>query len=135
MVANVLWKLRNGKENDLPYEELMRQAARIAINRTIAGVHFPVDTAAGHLLGTTLAEYFICRCEYREKREDNPSDKDKAVFWQHRFLGDQFDGKQDFSMKQLREPHPKHIPPVDHSSASGSKILGWLWDKAADEWR
>ncbi len=53
----------------LPYADLkwgaqfMRLASRVAINRTIAGVHFPVDTAAGALLGLTLGEYFVHRCK------------------------------------------------------------------------
>jgi membrane-associated phospholipid phosphatase len=34
-----------------------RVAARIAVNRTIAGVHYPVDSAAGAVLGVTLGEY------------------------------------------------------------------------------
>ena len=48
---------------ELRTEQLMRQAARVAINRTVAGVHFPVDSTAGRVLGVTLAEYFIARCK------------------------------------------------------------------------
>ena len=40
----------------------MRQAARIAINRTVAGVHFPADSAAGAVLGLTLGQYLVKRC-------------------------------------------------------------------------
>src|SRR5262249_9504289 len=49
----------NGTLDDLWTKQLMRLAARIAINRTIAGLHFPVDSAAGALLGLTLSEYLI----------------------------------------------------------------------------
>jgi membrane-associated phospholipid phosphatase len=40
-------------------EMLMRTAARIAENRVIAGVHFPVDNAAGMVLGTMLGKALL----------------------------------------------------------------------------
>ena len=56
---------RRGKWNDREsvwVNQLMRQANRIAVNRTVAGVHFPVDSVAGALLGLTLAEYLVNLC-------------------------------------------------------------------------
>jgi hypothetical protein len=34
-----------------------RLAARVAINRTVAGMHYPVDSGAGAVLGLALAEH------------------------------------------------------------------------------
>ncbi|MBQ0960292.1 phosphatase PAP2 family protein [Ideonella sp. 4Y11] len=39
--------------------QLNRLARRIAFNRVVAGVHFPIDSRAGHALGLQLAAHFV----------------------------------------------------------------------------
>lgn len=41
------------------YIQLFTQASRVAVNRTVAGVHFPIDNWAGEKLGTALSEYLL----------------------------------------------------------------------------
>ena len=44
-------------------EQIMLVANRIAVNRTVAGVHFPVDSMAGCILGLSLGDYLVARCK------------------------------------------------------------------------
>ena len=64
-VAHVLEKLLK-LDQDTKFQpaidQLQRQAARITTNRVIAGVHFPVDSMAGRMLGVAIGEYFVGRC-------------------------------------------------------------------------
>ena len=42
-------------------DQLFRLACRIAVNRTVAGVHFPADSAAGAVLGIQLGRWLLAR--------------------------------------------------------------------------
>ncbi|MDQ8732844.1 phosphatase PAP2 family protein [Bradyrhizobium sp. LHD-71] len=42
--------------------QLLRIAERIAINRQVAGVHFPVDSVAGMVLAQSVSEFHVARC-------------------------------------------------------------------------
>ena len=54
-LATVLHRLMTGGAPD-PEAALFRIAHRIAVNRTVAGVHFPVDSAAGAVAGCMIGE-------------------------------------------------------------------------------
>jgi hypothetical protein len=113
-------------------DQLMRQAARIAVNRTVAGVHFPVDSAAGEMLGLKLAEYFIARCR-------NPDEGVTGVVpW--RFVGERYVATDDFDFRALYDTTTGNlvvgafVDPLPQVTIIGSKILNWLWQRALEEW-
>ena len=62
MVAYLLPQLLGLDPGDPRRVQLERLAARISINRVIAGVHFPIDAIPGRILGRVLCDYFVARC-------------------------------------------------------------------------
>jgi hypothetical protein len=139
MVALILRRLTSKKLADNSWGvQLMRQAHRVAVNRTIAGVHFPVDSAAGHMLGLTLAEYFIRRCT---------NSAGNADFQAWKFDGTKFGSKDDFDPPahfnlanevQQKANSSGGVTFADKvgglASIKTSPLLEWLWKKAATEW-
>ena len=58
-LATVLTRLTGGDPVDhaIARSRRFRLATRIAINRTVAGLHYPIDSACGAVLGIALGEY------------------------------------------------------------------------------
>jgi hypothetical protein len=124
-------------------EHLMRLAARVAINRTVAGVHFPVDSAAGAVLGLTLGNYLVTLF----------SGAGAYVPWTFdgtKFVGPQPDG--DFYWTQFYDvaatghgqkevvngagdKYVSKAAQVTVAPTKQSKVLRRLWDKAKAEWK
>jgi hypothetical protein len=120
---------------------LLALAARIANNRMIAGLHTPIDTSAGRLLGTVLADYLAARCtgsasmstgeffgadlkvvnrDLKLQRPDESMDKPIALT----ASGGELRANQDASCK------------LEYSKIAVAKsdALEWLWIKAREEW-
>jgi hypothetical protein len=155
MLAAVLWRLlrtagppsNTSPNGTKPYhlmgwlEQVLRLANRIAVNRTIAGVHFPVDSAAGCVLGLTLGYYFVARCK--------TTTSSNTTYDAHKLDGPTFpqgtaamaDG--DFYWTLYIDPATGNIltpTSVTKLNTTGtlpvqfSPLLNWLWGKALAEW-
>jgi len=106
-------------------EQLQRLAARIAINRTVAGVHFPVDSAVGRLLGTALGEFLVARSTGASMR---PRGFDGRLF-----VGTGNEAK-DFSLHDALDSGAGSVsgPAV---ALAAAPLLAWLWQGAVQEWQ
>jgi hypothetical protein len=117
---------RGRKNGEACHEQLQRLAARIATNRVVAGVHYPIDSAVGRLLGTALGEFLVARATSGKTHERGFDARDYVAS----------DGSAlDFSLHQ----------PLDHGhgySRAGrptpvvrSPLMDWLWKEAVKEWQ
>jgi len=137
MIARILWELLRGGDGAVLGEQLMREAARIAVNRTVAGVHFPIDTAAGQVLGLSLARYFI-------ERATGSGIPRPFNAW--RFDGERYPGNLDFEFHKFYDPAsaaetpdpavvPHYVDPIVSQAPEPSAVLSWLWTEAMAEWQ
>jgi hypothetical protein len=118
------------------HDQMMRLASRVAINRTVAGVHFPADSAAGCCLGLALGYYFWRRCT-------GGTTYDSFAFHGGSFplvsanQAPPLDG--DFYWEEIERTMfgagtAPYIQRTGAQPLQPSPILAWLWGKARAEW-
>jgi membrane-associated phospholipid phosphatase len=100
-------------------DQLEAQAARISINRTVAGLHFPVDSHAGRVLAKTLSEYFLNFCLQNGKIGVRTA----------AYLDAKDDFHPDFDLSTNT-----YFAPQNLYAAVDKSPLSWLWGKALTEW-
>jgi len=128
--ARVLLELAQGTGHlpDRLEAMLMAQAARIAINRTVAGVHFPADSVAGAMLGLALGEYFINRAGGGTLQLGTATFDGNAMGSTDFLPGDLFRNGQRTDMDGGIVTLQAGTSPVDVSAP-----LQWLWNEARRE--
>ena len=126
MVSAVLQALL--PHGDKYKEQLERQAARIAVNRTAAGLHYPVDSAVGRLLGTALADFIVARCTGNMKLHERGFSGPKF----HGPLGTVIDFDSRVSMTNNQSGYYEYLSTI--GTIAASPLLQFMWTKAAKEW-
>jgi hypothetical protein len=109
-------------------EQLERLAARIAVNRTVAGLHYPVDSAVGRLLGTALSDFMVARCTGAKLHERG---FDGRKF--HGVQGTVIDFDPRVSMADNQSGYYELLP--GSATVAASPLLHFMWTKAVAEWK
>ncbi|WOP15809.1 phosphatase PAP2 family protein [Ottowia sp. SB7-C50] len=102
-------------------QQLNRLATRIATNRVVAGLHYPLDTAAGWALGTSLGDYVVA-CAAKG------TSVNKRDFNSQAFGGKDFSVNGDLASKGTTETA------LALTAATEVAALQSLWDAAIKEW-
>jgi len=117
--------LEQQQRNYADYEKrqalLRKLAERIAVNRTVAGMHYPIDTWAGAILGRAVGQIILAKCGYepRRVRAYRYSAKGDLDFYGHEFA---------------KRDNPKYgVEKMGDFSVRASPVFTWLWDKASKE--
>lgn len=120
-IASVLAALVPGLAGSDVEAMLRSVALRIAHNRVVAGLHFPVDNLAGRLLGDAVADHFLAACR--------GGPVTSAVF--------DPTGHAATALEAL-EAHARYGGPGCSGVAAGpisfNPLLNQLWTAAAAEW-
>lgn len=105
-------------------------AHRIAANRVVAGVHYPVDSASGAVLGCMIGEALIAigtggqlkQMSYAKATNDNADET----------AGEAFELKrdQDFTLPDFENVYPA----TDAGGAPAVELFKELWKDAKGEW-
>jgi hypothetical protein len=123
VTARLLTRLCPANEQQ---QRLLRALAdRIAENRIVAGVHFPVDCRFGRLIGDSLSSWLLSACGVRES---------SSVAWRGgRFDGTALGAPTDFTPSS--EAFSDSAADATRSDTAASlPLYARLWERAAGEW-
>ncbi|MEQ8654430.1 MAG: phosphatase PAP2 family protein [Kiloniellales bacterium] len=136
MLAALMSQAENAQQGLNEQPMLYRVAERIAVNRTVAGVHFPVDSAHGALLGIAIAEVIIAHCL---GGRDIVSRDVEGSAWTG--AGG---ASSDFTLTELGRVlnangtvhgvSPRANAPLSIAGAGKGSLLQELWSRAKGEW-
>ena len=147
MAAHTLSALAGRKETALR-EELVTQASRVALNRSVCGLHFPVDSIAGTMLCTTLFEYLLRKAgvggpasavrQFKLPGHCNPD----YPQWPAPLVPCWTQGHPSAAEKKEWEALVRAAAPLSYLPNTGASgppkptmtPVQWLWSKAAAEW-
>jgi hypothetical protein len=108
------------EDDDSRLKVMRGLAERIAVNRTVAGVHYPVDSWAGATLGTAIGRAVLGKCGHTTAMPSFIYEADaKSDFFDHDFIGDP-------------TAHGLVNGPSPYTSAP-SNAYSWLWNQAVKE--
>ena len=94
-------------------------AERVAVNRTVAGVHYPIDTWAGAILGRAVGQIMLGKCDASD------------VVHGYSYVAD---GGKDFFLKHFRSSSADFgVTRTGRFNVRRSDEFAWLWGKAHKE--
>jgi hypothetical protein len=116
--------------------QLNRLAFRIAENRVVAGLHYPVDSIAGHVLGAMLARYVVWLASgaFADVRGEGKVIGAQAFPAPDSIQGD--DEEPDFD-RFVDEQGQRHVVAPGQPFPKGvpeAPVLRELWSLARREW-
>jgi hypothetical protein len=113
-------------------EQLMQFAKRVADNRVVAGVHFPVDSAAGLVLAHTIFDYLKGSATAIKRNGTDGKPQEAFIYGKTReFKISDEEAKSDFNQigwdARLKDKGGEVI------DLNESSCLKWLWQRARSE--
>ncbi len=102
---------------------LSKQAERIAVNRTVAGVHFPIDTWAGAAIGELVGEIVLAMAGQGAGVRQRRYDAMNTDFFAKWFL----DEAEAQTRGLVRDPAAVAVADPE------SPVVSWLWKQAVAE--
>jgi hypothetical protein len=126
MVAHLLLELTGQRSSSPLKTQMVELADRIAAHRVTAGLHFPIDSAAGFYLGRALAGYLAALA--------TPGRTWQGAAFDGAAYPPNADWRQSTPPPQGKKPYLTQDPPTA-GAPGAAPVFAQLWKRARDEQR